>query len=156
MGKPAAGNILLMTLLFLLLSTILVALSVRLGLGHMRIVRNDQAHAEAMDAAQMVLDRVISKPASAVADPLANPGSYPQTQTVDIDQDGTADFTVVVSRPRCLGVHDTAYSVGNSYTMAPAKAMLWEFTVTATSTQTGASVEIHQGVQVVPDDYICS
>ncbi|MEQ6290035.1 pilus assembly PilX N-terminal domain-containing protein [Vogesella sp. GCM10023246] len=143
MNRRATGNILFMTLMFLLISTILVTMGIRLGMTHLRIVSNSQAHDEALGAAQLVIDQVLNQPVSATTDPIANPGAYPQTFQVDADKDGSNDYTVLLARPSCLGFRE----FDNSSVGYQTYAVQWDFQATVTDSRTGTQVITHQGVR---------
>ncbi|WP_088968322.1 hypothetical protein [Vogesella sp. LIG4] len=133
------------TLMFLLISTILVTLGIRLGMTHLRIVSNSQAHDEALNAGQLILDQLLNQPASVTADPLANPNAFPQTFQVDSNKDGSNDFTVVVARPSCAGfrVFDSSSTGYQTY------AVQWDLQATVTDNRTGTQVVTHQGVRML-------
>nr|WP_174874694.1 hypothetical protein [Vogesella oryzae] len=137
-----------MTLMFLLVSTILVSLGIKLGMSHLRIVANSQAHDEAVNAAQQVIDQIINQPTSATLDPIANPGAYPQTFTVDADKDGVNDYSVLVARPVCEGFRELDSSSVGYQTYA----VQWDFQATVTDTRTGTQVITHQGIRVLTKD----
>lgn len=150
MNRLAAGNILFMTLMFLLISTILVTMGIRLGMTHLRIISNTQAHDEALGAARLVIDQVLNLPSSAAADPLARPPTpnpYPKKYLVDADKDGTNDYTVMLAQPTCLGfrIFDSASSGGGYQTYV----VQWDLQATVTDARTGVQVVAHQGVRML-------
>ncbi|MFC3627034.1 PilX N-terminal domain-containing pilus assembly protein [Vogesella amnigena] len=148
MSRRPTGNILFMTLMFLLISTILVTLGIKLGMSHLRIVANSQAHDEALNAAQQVLDQIVHQPASAALDPIANPDAYPQTFQVDADKDGSNDYSVVVARPTCEGFRE----IDDSSVSYQTYAVQWDFQAVVTDSRTGTTVTTHQGIRVLTKD----
>lgn len=148
MSRRDRGNILFMTLMFLLISTILVTLGIKLGMSHLRIVANSQAHDEALNAAQQVLDQIVHQPSSATLDPIANPGAYPQTFQVDADKDGSNDYSVEVARPTCEGFRE----IDDSSVGFQTYAVQWDFQAVVTDTRTGTTVTTHQGIRVLTKD----
>ncbi len=85
---------LLVALVMLVVLTLLVISAIRAGTVNLRIVGNMQAQEEASTAAQQASEQVMSSNFT------ANPVS--QVIAVDINRDGTTDYTVNVT-PACTG-----------------------------------------------------
>lgn len=96
------GSTLVVALIFLVLLSIFAINAFNSSSTNVRVVGNMQSRQEAVSAAQLGIEQVISSttfataPAVVAATPLS----------VDIDQNGTVDYTVAVSpAPSCFRVH---------------------------------------------------
>ncbi len=146
--RRQAGSTLLMGLIMLLVLTLMGTSAVRTASLNMQVMGNAQFKAEAMAAAQQAIEQVISS-----SDFTA---TAPSPTTVDIDQDGRADYTVTFSpAPRCKsssavdltqpGVPLVCYgSIG-----AVCYWTVWDVAALVTDANTKASVTVHQGVKTV-------
>lgn len=166
------GSTLITALIMLIVLTLLVVSAIRSGNTNLRIAGNMQMQEEAVAAAQQALEQIISynftaAPASSVVN-------------VDINNDGTIDYTANVAQPVCLG----STALTNSTPNLPAAclssgaatntgimsasgvaiitgqswcyAQQWEVRASATSTSTGATAAVHQGTTLnVPAGTTC-
>src|SRR5690349_10134390 len=97
-SQPRAqrGATLLVGLIMLLLLTMLSLSAFNTSTVQLRVVGNSQARQESIAAANMALQKTLS-----TADFMVNPATVASTPvTVDIDLDGSADYTVNVT-PSC-------------------------------------------------------
>lgn len=96
--RAQRGTTLVVALIFLILMS-LFAVNAFLGSStQLRVVGNMQARSEALAAAQVAIERVISSNGFA-ADPVAVEA---QPIAVDMDHDGSADYSVrMIPRPHC-------------------------------------------------------
>lgn len=134
------GATLIVGLIMLLVLTLLVVSGIRSSNANLKIVGNMQASNEATAAAQQVLEEVMSDVSN-----FYSPAE--RTTTIDINNDGSADYTVVIEAPVCLKlvtVDGYSYEFGNS---AP-KDFYWDIAVRVTDTRTDAAATVHQGVKV--------
>jgi len=172
------GVTLLVGLIMLVVLTLLVISAIRSSTTNLRIVGNMQMQEEAAAAAQQAIEQVISSNFT------ANPVS--SVITVDINNDGTADYSVSVAQPTCTGSvplmnanlnaanpsdapcmsSSTASNTGIMFASGtPATAgqswcfmQQWDVQAQATSlTGTGAAATLHQGVSLrVPAGTQCN
>jgi len=100
---------------------------------------------EAIAAANAAIEQIISSDFTTL--PVAS------TIPVDIDQDGTDDYTVNVSAPVCVQAVTISGSIANlsgvtsGVTSTIDYNTIWDIEAQVTSTNTGAAVTIWQGVR---------
>ena len=146
-GRPRAQNgaTLIVALIVLTLITLLVVNAFTLSSSNLRAVGNMQARDETIAAANQALELVIS---SSFTDALVA-----QEVNVDINKDGTTDYTVAVGLPRCI----RATEVPNPDKCDEALKALcaennwhteWDLQATVGDPVSGASVVVNQGVRV--------
>ncbi|MDP2092343.1 MAG: hypothetical protein Q8K50_00400 [Hydrogenophaga sp.] len=121
----------------------------RVSKSHTQAVANMQFKDEALAAANLVMEDVISLPN--VETLVLSDGSIP-LRYVDINRDGVNDLEVALAQPRCIrvdpssssgdenlsGVESNVANTGQSY-------VLWEIQADVTDTATGANVSVVQG-----------
>lgn len=176
--KTQRGITLLVGLIMLVVLTLLVISAIRSSNTNLRIVGNMQVQEEASAAAQQAIEQVISSNFT------ANPVS--SVITVDINHDGTSDYSVSIAQPVCTGSapllnadlnatnaadapcisSSTASNTGIMFASGtPAAtgqswcfAQQWDVTAQATSLAgTGATATLHQGVSLrVPAGTTCN
>ena len=139
------GATLIVALIMLTLITLLVVNAFTLSSSNLKAVGNMQARDESIAAASQAIELVVS---SAFTDaPLA------QEVNVDIDKNGTTDYTVQVAVPTCI----KAIEVPNPDKCDEDLKQLcaennwhtdWDLRATVGDLATGASVVMHQGVRV--------
>lgn len=134
------GATLVVALIFLLLLTLLAVSAIRLGNTNLRVAGNVQAQAEGIAAAQQAIETVMNSGTNFVPVPLS------QTVAVDVNNDGTTDYSIVVPAPDCLLQAPVPGWDTISEGFAP-KISYWDVTATATATATGATVTVHEGVR---------
>jgi len=154
------GAALFVGLIMLVMLTLMVLASVKMSTGNLKVVGNIQHRDEAIAAANVAIEQVLSADFTVL--PLA------AVVPVDIDRDNTADFSVQVAQPRCLrtrtimtseldltrpadqncytGSHGAAGGLGGPAGQSFCAETLWEVRATATHAQTGANVVIRQGI----------
>ena len=89
--------VLITALVMLVVLTLLVVAGINMTNVNTKIAYNMQVRDEAADATQRVIEQVISSPANFNA-----PLPPPTPVGVDIDNDGTTDYTVTAATPTCL------------------------------------------------------
>jgi hypothetical protein len=118
---------------------------------NLRVVGNMQAQEQAEAAAQMGIEKFVSTQANFnyMVAPVALP-----TYNIDIDNDGTNDYLVTITKQECL---NTGPLDPSSYLILPDQNTWWE--ITAVVTDSGASeavAKVHQGVRVaLPAAAVC-
>jgi len=160
------GAALLVSLMMLVMLTLVVMAAIKLSGGNLRVVGNIQHRDEAIAAANMAIEQAI-----AINFPALNPPAVFQAVTgpVDIDRDGTADFTITVAAPTCLHARIIPTSQlnaanpndqgcflgtgggagglsGAAGTQSFCADTLWELRATAGHARTGADVTIRHGI----------
>lgn len=96
-AQQQAGMVLVTALIMLVVLTLLVVAGINITNVNTKIAYNMQVRDEAQDATQRAIEQLISNAANFDA-----PLPAPATVGVDIDNDGTADYSVAVATPNCL------------------------------------------------------
>lgn len=133
-----------MAMVLLALLTSIAVSAVRGTNTSIRIAGNMQAQEESETAAQIAIEGVLSSLNSFTA---STGSGYLSDVAVDINRDGTNDYTVKVSAPVC---ENWTISAGYSATLAATapKMTYWDVATEVTDTRTGAKTTIHQGVRI--------
>ncbi|MDZ4187882.1 MAG: hypothetical protein U1D25_07235 [Hydrogenophaga sp.] len=132
-----------------MLITMTVVSAFRVSKSHTQAVANMQFKDEALAAANIVLEDVISLPN--VETLVGSDGTVP-VRFVDINRDGVNDLQIALAVPRCVrvepsgssgeenlsGVESNVANTGQTY-------VLWEIQADVTDTATGANVSVVQG-----------
>lgn len=141
------GATLIVGLIMLALITLLVTTAFTLSNTNLKSVGNMQFRNEALAAANKAIEQVASS--SFTVTPTM------QTIPVDIENDGTPDYTVVVAPPVCVraapaGVTTiSSLSLGSSMSQVTDWNTIWEIDATVTDPASGALVRARSGVRVV-------
>jgi hypothetical protein len=145
----------------LVMLTLIVFTAARLSSSNLMIVGNMQHQDEAMTAANLAIEQILSS--NFTIAPAAS------TVSVDLEKDGTVDFEVQVGKPTCLrarviptaeldasnpahqgcflGSGTAAGGLGSAAgTLSFCAETLWEIRAEATHAQTGARVVVRQGI----------
>lgn len=134
------GATLVVGLVMLVVLTLLVVSAIRSSNTSLRIVGNMQHQNEAKAATQQIIEQIISNIANFNAAPTTS-----QTFNIDINNDGTNDYSIVVLPPACKFITSaTGYQYGAS---AP-KETYWDIQAIATDMTYGTTITVHQGVKV--------
>jgi hypothetical protein len=149
------GATLIVALIMLVLMTLVLVSGFSLSTSNLKSVGNMQMREESVAAANRALEVVIG---SSFTD-------APQAQEieVDINSDGTNDYTVAVALPVCTRV---ALASAGGVTQWGVTASLggagggggatwytdWDLDATVTDDSSGAKVRVRQGVRVLLDD----
>jgi Tfp pilus assembly protein PilV len=168
------GATLTIAMIMLVLLTLFVLATMNMTNMNLRVMGNEQARNEALAAGQQAIEQVASTNFP------ANP--QPVTVNVDVNHDGTNDYTVAVARPVCQNaipiklveldvakVEDVA-CFGSGVSPAPGLPLgggsgnslcantQWDVSahVTDVTANTGTDVTVHQGLgQRVPIGTTC-
>lgn len=137
------GATLLISLIMLVVLTLFALTAINLSTTNLRIVGNMQRQLEATAAAQMAIEQIIGNSSNFTAAPTTS-----QAVAIDLNNDGTTDFSVVVSPPACRYM---ANAPGYSYSFSGSAPQntIWDIQAVATDSLSGASVTVHQGVKVL-------
>jgi hypothetical protein len=119
-----------------------------MGTSSVQVVGNAQFREEATAAAQQGLEKVISDANFTM--------STPANEDIDVNNDGTIDYTVTFDAPTCKSVK----AVVSGEIGVPAKCYgesgttycywtVWDLTANVSHALTGAKVTIHQGVRLI-------
>ncbi|MDP2419570.1 hypothetical protein [Hydrogenophaga sp.] len=139
----------IVSVIVLMLITMTVVSAFRVSKSHTQAVANMQFKDEALAAANIVLEDVISLPN--VETLVGSDGTVP-VRFVDINRDGVNDLQIALAVPRCVrvepsgssgeenlsGVESNVANTGQTY-------VLWEIQADVTDTATGANVSVVQG-----------
>ena len=167
------GTTLIVALIMLVLLTLFAVSSLNTANTNVRVVGNMQAKAEAINVAQETIEKTISTPQFIVnpANAVPDPCGTANTRCVDINSDGTPEFTITLTpQPACVTVapiknvtldpnnaEDVACSTGQQQQFGVAGAVtgdslcsqtVWEIRAVATDSSTGATATITQGIGV--------
>ena len=144
------GAALIVGLIMVVLITLIVVNAFTMSSGNLKSVGNMQMRQEAVAAANVATELVISSAFTAA--PVA------QTINVDINKDGTTDYVVAVAAPTCIKAKlafaaspsdvelGAAMSTGSSWNTD------WDIDSQVTDAASGASVRVRQGVRVLLTD----
>ena len=143
------GATMIIALIMIATITLLVVASFTLSSTNLRSVGNMQMREESLAAANKAIEQVLSGP-------FTNDPKQEQI-TVDIDNNGTIDYTVMVAQPQCIKF--AVASSGGKTMIGPAMGTAaktwytdWDLDATVTDTASGARVRVHQGVRVLLND----
>ena len=145
------GATLIVGLIMLVLITLMVTTAYTLSTTSLKSVGNMQIRNEAVAAGNIAIERVLGSP-FAVA-PSA------EQILVDIDNDGTNDYTVSIAIPVCVRASVAAPPTLSSVTLPLMSTSntwntVWDIGATVSPTSSnpgasGASVQVHEGVRVL-------
>ena len=141
------GATLIVGLIMLVLITLVVVNAFTLSSSNLKSVGNMQVREEAIAAANQAIETLIS---SNFTNALGA-----QNFSVDINKDGSNDYTVAVAIPTCIGALQASVSapsgaeIGGSLSSGATWTTEWDIAATVTDTASGAFVEVHQGVRVL-------
>ncbi|HXD42084.1 MAG TPA: pilus assembly PilX N-terminal domain-containing protein [Ramlibacter sp.] len=139
------GATLIIGLIMIVLITLIVVNAFTLSSSNLKSVGNMQARDEALAAANQAIESMISSPfTNAIGT---------QTFTVDINKDGTNDYTVVVNPAVCIAaVQASAGSASDVELIGMSSGASWntdwDIRATVTDSTSGASVVVREGVRV--------
>jgi hypothetical protein len=160
--RQERGATLIVAVIVLMLITMTVISAFRVSRSNTQAVVNTQFRDEALAAANLVLEDVISL--SDVQTLTGADGTIP-VRTVDINQDGVDDLQVALAQPRCVrvepsgaGEEQSLSGVESNVANSGLTYVLWEIQADVTDAATGAQVSVVQGfrqqVGIVPPSCI--
>jgi type II secretory pathway pseudopilin PulG len=158
--RRESGATLVVSLIMLTLITIMILAALAIGSANFKTVTNMQFRDEAVAAANKAIDQVTS---SAFAlDPTA------EDIDVDLDNDGTPDYTVHIAEPVCVRATIAATTAPSSLSLPPAMGAsstwntVWDVQATVNSDESSgeAAVDVRAGVRVLlseaQKDLVCT
>ena len=143
--KAQRGATLVVGLIMLVLLTLVMTSAYMLSSGNLKAVGNMQFRDEAIAAANAAIEQIISSDFTTL--PVSS------TILVDIDQDGSDDYSVAVQTPVCVQAVPISGGVANLSGVTsgvPSSTdynSVWDIEARVNSTTTGAAVIIRQGVR---------
>ena len=141
------GATLIVGLIMLVLITLIVLSAYTFSSTNLKSVGNMQVREEALAAANQAVERLISAP---FTDALGA-----QTFTVDINKDGTDDYTVAVAVPTCIRALKAVTAAPSDVELPLAMSSgstwntEWDIDAAVTDLASGAAVRVRQGVRVL-------
>lgn len=144
------GSTLLVSLIFLVVITLFGVSAVNTSNINLRIAANSQFQQQALAAAQLGIEKALGSVTTFTA-PSA------QTIALDVNKNGSADYTATISAATCLSSKSAAgYSAEYCATGACPNDTNWELVSTVNDPVTGAKVTLRQGVKVrLPSSASC-
>jgi Tfp pilus assembly protein PilX len=136
------GGALIVSLIMLLVITLLVTSAIRSSNTNLLIVGNMQMQVQATAAAEQAINQILSSSANFNNTPAG------LTVLVDINNDGTTDFSVSVSAPRCISMIPIGGTSATLSNLLATNDTYWDIVATVTDTRSGATVTLHQGVKI--------
>lgn len=139
------GATLIIGLIMMVLITLVVVSAFTLSSSNLKSVGNMQVREETVAAANQATERLISAPFTDV------PGT--QTFVVDINKDGTDDFSVTL-KPECIRAVRSSDPIPSDVELPPDMSTSsdwntdWDIDATVVDKASGASVRVRQGVRV--------
>jgi Tfp pilus assembly protein PilX len=165
------GATLVVALVMLLVMTVMVVASFRLGISNLGIVGNTQSRNQSIGAAQQTIEEAISSNllTTSPASIFPAPCSGPNTQCYDVDGDATNDVTVTIDPPpscvkaetiknssldltleedrRCtLGIPQNFGTPGGGTSNSLCSNSLWDVRAVAEDLNTRTTAVVNQGV----------
>lgn len=141
------GATLVVGLIMLTLITVMVASAFSLSSSNLKSVGNMQFRNEAVAAANKAIEQVVSSSFTS--------STASESVEVDLNNDGTTDYTVVVAPPACIRAKTasdptlSSIALGSGMSMASTWNTVWEIVATVTDATTGAKVVTRSGIRVL-------
>jgi PilX N-terminal len=146
------GATLIVGLIMLVLITLLVTSAFTLSTSGLKSVGNMQARDEAIAAGNKAIEQVVSSPFT------NSPAG--ETINVDLNNDGTTDYVVVLNTPTCVSaaqvpgttVAPSSISLGSAFNTSTGNLYetVWDLDANVTDPNgSGAAARVHQGVRVL-------
>lgn len=96
------GVVLVIGLMMLILLTLMAVAALKFGTSNFAVVANQQTRAEAVRSAEQVIDQIIENQEIVMTGGTNLFGTGSNTVSIDINGDGTGDYSVVVAAPTCV------------------------------------------------------
>jgi Tfp pilus assembly protein PilX len=149
LARREGGATLIVGLILLALLTLIVINSFKLASSNLRATGNLQFRDEALAAAGNAIEQAIAATTNWSSPPPA------LTFQIDIDRDGTDDYTVALAAPVCIRAQKAFATAPSDVELEPSIVAgsnwdtEWDYDATVTSATTGSVVRVHQGVRVL-------
>lgn len=151
------GMTLLIGMIMLVLITMLVTTAFTMSTSNLKSVGNMQAHDQAIAAANVALEQVLSSPFT----------TTPQAESINVDHnnDGTTDYVVAIATPVCVRASVEYFAVLNSSGISIPTTVnqwntIWDVEAVVTDANTGANTRVSAGMRVlltqVQKDSVCA
>ncbi len=150
--RAQRGATLVVGLIMLTLTTLLVTNSFTLSTSNLKSVGNKQARDEAIAAANMAIEQVVSSPFT----------NSPASESIDVDlnNDGVTDYIVAFTQPTCVSATKipgppppvSSVTLGAAFTTATSDTYgtVWDLDANVTDPSgNGAAVRVRQGIRVL-------
>jgi hypothetical protein len=159
-ARNQRGAALVVSLIMLALVTLIVITALNIGSSNFRAVSNTQFRDEAIAAAELAIQDVISSDFAAA--PAAQLGLE-----VDLNEDGVTDYIVDIAEPQCIfasqasDADPSSLALPGAMTAASTWNTVWDLdaTVVPAGNAGGAAVRIRTGVRLLLDqadlDVVC-
>lgn len=142
------GSTLLVALIMLVLLTLVAVSAINSTTTSVQMVGNEQFRTEAYSAAQQAIENVISNTNFMTI--------APPPQNIDVNHDGIPDYTVTFApAPTCLSAQPVLAGDPNVPSVCASSIgaicywTLWDVRAVVSDINTGASVNLHQGVKTI-------
>ena len=146
--RGQGGAALIIALIVIVLVSLIVVGAFNLSSSNLKSVENFQRRSEAITAANMAIESVVSSSFLAALNSTSHP-------TVDLDNDGTAEYTTNVEIPQCpLRVRrvsvdsPSGFEVDSTSSVSGTYIADYELRSYVKDSNTGASVAVREGVRV--------
>lgn len=96
------GVVLLIGLMMLVLLTLMAIAALKFGASNFAVVANQQTRGEAIRSADQVIDQIVQNTEIDMTAGTNLFGTGSNTVSIDINGDGTGDYTVAVTAPTCV------------------------------------------------------
>ena len=140
------GMTLLVGMIMLVLITMLVTTAFTMSTSNLKAVGNMQAHDQAIAAANVALEQVLSSPFT----------TTPQAESINVDNnnDGTTDYVVSIATPVCVRASLEYFAALNEVgilisTTANQWNTVWDVQAVVTDANTGANTTVSAGMRVL-------
>jgi hypothetical protein len=148
--KRESGAALVVGLIMLILVTLMLLAALNLGTTNFRSVSNMQFRDEAIAAANLAIEQVITNndfSAPPVADSI----------DVDLDDDGTPEYTVAIAPPVCVEASKSNQPLLSEESLGPSMSVtsnwntVWDVDATVAEADNvgGATIRVHAGVRAL-------
>ena len=147
-SKSQRGMTLILGLIMLVTLTLIVSTAFTLSSSNLKSVRNMQLRNEAIAAANLAIEQVISSPFT----------NFPTAETinVDINNDGTNDYTVAIAQPICTRTTIASDAVLSSIDLNMSSGAtwntVWDIDATVVDPTSGSAVRVLSGTRVQLSD----
>jgi hypothetical protein len=139
------GITMLMGMIMLILITLMVTSAFMLSNTNLKAVGNMQVREEAIAAANIAIEQVLSSPFTVA--PTA------ETIEVDINNDGFTEYTVAIAKPQCIALSVDSQGARSSVALAGMTISswntIWDIVAEVSDNKTGAKTAINAGVRVL-------
>jgi hypothetical protein len=141
--------VLVVGIIVLTLITVLVVSAFNLTQSNQKVVYNMQVREDAVAAAQVAVERVVS---STFTSNLS--AQTPQSISIDLNNDGTSDYSVTVAVPQCIratpasAAQVSEVELGGNLQTAGFWFTDWEIRAAVNDTTTGARATVVQGIRL--------